>query len=350
MQGRGLIDDGPIVTGFDAILGQDRPLRILLALVANAAVPHALLFTGIDGIGRATAARALAMALNCARQPGAGCDRCRDCRRIQAGSHPDVWKMAPAGTFFKISQVRELLATLAMKPYEARHRLVILEDAHAMTPAAGNALLKVLEEPPPRTVLVLTAPQASDLLPTIVSRCHHLRFQPLSDARIAALLVERCQLERADAVVLAALAGGSPAKALAQHEAAARWRQRRDWIAAQLDGIQTKSTAEILAMAEFLARDGKEVHESLELAKSWLRDRIVVRYRPSLAIHQDRIDVLQAGAAEKAAELLRVRQIAHLQRAQAALRANAPVRLTLEFLLFSLAREAGPAARGGGGP
>ena len=337
------------MTGFDAILGQDRPLRILRALLANGAVPHALLFTGIEGIGKAAAAMAMAMALNCRQKPLVGCGQCRDCRRIEADTHPDFVRILPAGTFFKIGQVRELLATLAMKPYEARHRVVLLVDAHKMTPAAGNALLKVLEEPPPQTILVLTAPQASDLLPTIVSRCQHLRFQPLSDERIISMLVDSHGLDSADAAVLAALAGGSPARALAQHETAAQWRRRRDWLADQLDGIQHKDAALALAMAEHLAKDGKGVHDSLELAKSWLRDLIVVRHRPSLGIHQDRLETLKIRSAGVDVQCL-VRQIVHLQQAQMSLKANAAVRLTLETLFFALAREAGAPAQGTCGP
>ena len=80
----------------------------------------------------------------------------------------------------KIDQIRELCQVLTMKPYEARVRVVIIADAHTLNPAAGNALLKMLEEPPARTVLILTAPQTGDLLPTIVSRCQHIRFKPIA--------------------------------------------------------------------------------------------------------------------------------------------------------------------------
>ena len=279
------------------------------------------------------------MALNCLSEPMVGCGKCRNCRRIAADMHPDVLQLSPSGVFFKIGQIRDLLATLAMKPYEARHRVVLLNDAHTMTPAAGNALLKILEEPPPQTILVLTAPQASDLLPTIVSRCHHLRFQPIVDAVVIELLIERCGVTRQDAVVLSALAGGSIAKALAQHETATQWRQRRDWLAEQYSGLESMGTTALLAVAEHLAKDGKRVVDSLELLKSWLRDLMVVRHRPSMAIHKDRVKDHRPLAANQDAVCLAGR-IALIQEAQRALLGNAAVRLTLESLLLALAERA----------
>ena len=324
--------------GFDAIIGQARPLRIIRAFVANGAEPHALLFTGIDGIGKATTALALAMALNCQSDGREACGQCRNCRRIAAGLHPDVIRLSPGGAFLRIGQIRELLATLAMKPYEARRRVVVIGDAHKMTPAAGNALLKVLEEPPQRTVLVLTALQASDLLPTIVSRCQHLRFQPLGGALIAALLVDRHGVAAQDAAVLSALSGGSISRALAlgQHPSAGHWRRRRDWLAEQFVDLDRLGPADLLARAEELARDGPRVGDSLELAKSWLRDLIVVRWRPSLVIHQDQVERLRVLAAGTDPVRL-TDKIARIQEAQRALRANAAVRLTLEAMMFALA-------------
>ncbi len=333
--------------GFGGIVGQERALRILGTLVAGKAVPHALLFTGIDGIGKSTTARALAMTVNCEAplQPVAerpwpdACGRCRSCRRIAAGIHPDVIEIGPQGTFLKIGQIRALLTDLALKPYEARFRIVVLTDAHAMTPEAANALLKVLEEPPPQTILVLTAHGTADLLPTVVSRCQPIRFAPLSAERIAALLAERHGQDAEDALVLAALAGGSLSRAIAltREGAVDRWRRRRDWLAAILPGLERQPPAVLLAMAAELALDGKGAVDSLELAKTWLRDQIVAGCRPEKLVYRDRSDDLQRLAKGCDPERL-AEWIVRLQEAQQALSANAAARPTLEALFFALAR------------
>ena len=190
--------------GFESIIGQDRPIRILTTLLQAGAVPHALLFTGIEGIGKQNAAVVFAMACNCAgghansepeseinasvngddstkRPPITNpCGICKPCRKIESGSHPDFIRIKPAGAFIKIEQIRALCQTLAMKPYEAGMRVVVISDAQEMNSAAGNALLKVLEEPPAGTILILVANHTSGLLPTIVSRCRHIRFNPIS--------------------------------------------------------------------------------------------------------------------------------------------------------------------------
>ena len=167
--------------GFESIIDQERPIRILTALLYHGTLPHALLFTGIAGVGKKAAAIELARACNCVKRNSGGtpklkknrenrgnctndlnlsigpCGRCKSCRKIRAGNHPDIIQVKPAGPYIKIAQVRALCNTLAMKPYEAKTRVVIIYDAQTMNPAAGNALLKILEEPPQRTILILIA-------------------------------------------------------------------------------------------------------------------------------------------------------------------------------------------------
>ena len=197
------------MSGFDSIIEQERPVRILKTLYRKGTIPHALLFIGQQGVGKRSAAIAFAMICNCIgmetpppsrsnaqtrlRSPvirtDEPCGACPACRKIMSGNHPDVIHVKPTGAIIKIAQVRSLCEALSMKPYEAKMRVVIVTDAHTMNPSAGNALLKMLEEPPDRTILILTAPQRVDLLPTIVSRCQPVRFNPITRRRIASELV-----------------------------------------------------------------------------------------------------------------------------------------------------------------
>jgi DNA polymerase III delta' subunit len=253
------------VPGFDSIIDQERPIRILTSLLVNGTIPHALLFTGIEGVGKKTAAVALAMACNCtggeagtagagAPSPGAvgPCGECAACRKIVAGAHPDMLRVSPAGAMIKIDQIRELCQVLTMKPYEARVRVVIIADAHTLNPAAGNALLKMLEEPPARTALILTAPQTGDLLPTIVSRCQHIRFKPIARHHLAAILTRAYGVDPPEASLTAALAGGSLTRALAMRRS--QWLQRRSWLMAQLAALPRQSMTALLALAEKLSQ------------------------------------------------------------------------------------------------
>jgi len=176
---------------FESIIGQRRAIGLLTRMVEKDRVPHALLLTGIDGIGKQTAAKAMAMAMNCLTPRGAlACRECASCRKMLSGNHPDLIIVEPSGVFIKIDQIRTLQKRLMFAPIQGGRRSVIVNDAHTMNAEASNAMLKTLEEPPDNTHLVLTAQQTSDLLPTIVSRCQHVGFEPLSPESIAQRLFE----------------------------------------------------------------------------------------------------------------------------------------------------------------
>jgi DNA polymerase III subunit delta' len=333
---------------FTDIHDQEAPIASLLALIKKQTIPHALLFTGIDGIGKATVARRFAMALNCGARPDGEIDRlpcgeCRNCRRIDGGLHPDVLHVKPQGAFIRIDQIRALCDTLALRPYEAAVRLAILQDAQALNPEAGNALLKVLEEPPDATVLILTATQTSDLLPTIVSRCRRIRFNPLQRETIAALLQEGLLKERQQtdpqlAGALAAMAGGSYAKAIKM--ASGDWTARRRWVLGSLGLLEPASMAHLsishlLAYAEQLVKAKAPLDDALELIKSWLRDLVVVKYAPDKVLHQD----LMAGLPKQELGLNDRELLARydaVEAAQDALRANANARLCIETLVLRM--------------
>ena len=146
------------MSGFDLIINQERHIRILTTLLKNRTLPHALLFTGMAGVGKQATALALAMACNCRgetsgfiaddgfEQDPAGpalqsCGVSKSCRKIAANNHPDIIQVQPRGPFIKIEQIRQVLQTLAKKPYEAKTRVVIILEAHCMNASASNALL-----------------------------------------------------------------------------------------------------------------------------------------------------------------------------------------------------------------
>lgn len=327
--------------GFDAIIGQDRILRTLTRLLTRGTLPHALLFTGIEGVGKKTTATAVVMACNCTRggrsapESFAGaCGACAACRKIAAGSHPDVRQLAPDGGMIKIDPIRELCGFLSMKPHEARTRAVIIADAQTMNPAAGNALLKMLEEPPPQTVMILTAVQAADVLPTVASRCRQFHFAPIARQKLATILIRDLGVSPAEADVTAALAGGSVTRAMAilgRHGL-----QRRTWLLAQLFDLPRQSPLGLLALAEKLSRERIEISADFDLMASWLRDVAIARHCPEKMMHADLRQSFHdaAGGMHDAAI---GEAMGALQEAVRRIRANANPRLTLEALFIQLA-------------
>jgi DNA polymerase-3 subunit delta' len=326
------------VPGFDAIIDQDRSIRVLTAFLTTRAIPHGLLFTGMEGVGKRTAATAFAMACNCtgtaAGARGGACGECAACRRIAADQHPDVLRVAPDGLQIKIDQIRALCQTLAMRPYEARIRVAIIAEAHRLNPAAGNALLKMLEEPPAGTVLILTAGQTADLLPTIVSRCQHIRFKPIARRHLAVLLAASYGFSDADARLTAALANGSVTRALAMQRRG--WIRRRNWILSQMAELPGAPATTLLALAEKTAQAKEDLPELLDLMASWVRDVAVARQCPDRILHQDLKSRIMAAACGSD-PLALTRACRAIEDARRRIRANANPRLAMESLWLSLA-------------
>ncbi len=347
--------------GFESIVDQDRPKRILTTFLERGTIPHALLFTGIVGVGKQAAALTFAMACNCKGQDpkrfeqddrgfsdrhkdrivAEPCGNCRPCRKILSGNHPDIIHIKPSGDYIRIAQIRTLIETLALKPYEAKLRVVIISEAHSMNPAAGNALLKMLEEPPDRTVLILIAEQRADLLPTIVSRCQHIRFNPIPRKNLAAFLAEKNGIDDETAFITAGLANGSLTKALTINRT--EWIRWRNWLIqasglAQPASLASRPVGLLLAFAERLCGNKDSLPEALELMKSWLRDLIVYKYNPEKIIHADLKETIGQKSPKSSVTSL-LNKIGIIQTAQKDLAANANIRLTLEVMMMRLARE-----------
>jgi DNA polymerase-3 subunit delta' len=201
------------------ILGHAQPRALLLRAVVGRSVPQSLLFDGPDGVGKRTTALALAGAINC-QQPGSDGDACGDCsscRRIARAQHPDIVSLAPneKGTI-TVEMAREVIGQASYRPFEARRRVVVIDQADCLQPSAQNALLKTLEEPPPSSMFVLVTGRAESLLETVRSRCPRVRFGRLGPADLAQVLVRHCGVKAAAAPALAAIGDGSVARALAQ--------------------------------------------------------------------------------------------------------------------------------------
>src|SRR5258708_15004967 len=180
------------LVGQDSVVAQLRQAASAAAGVlrgeAALGMTHAWLFTGPPGSGRSVAARAFAAALLC---PDQGCGHCASCRQVRAGTHADLLLVRPDGLSYGVRQTRDLVLRAAGAPSGGRWRIVLFEDADRCTEHAANALLKAIEEPAPRTVWLLCAPSAEDLVTTIRSRCRVMTLRVPPSAAVASVLAER---------------------------------------------------------------------------------------------------------------------------------------------------------------
>lgn len=180
---------------FRDIIGQEQVIEILKSYAKGGKIPHAYLFVGPKGVGKTTCALNFAKLLNCSHptpdmEP---CDSCPSCVAIDEGYHPDLYILSPSeeGREIGIDEVRDLRQSAQMSSAWGKWKIFIVESAELLTPEAEDALLKILEEPPPNSLFILLSTSLTDVAPTIASRCHLLRFKPARIEEVAQFLERR---------------------------------------------------------------------------------------------------------------------------------------------------------------
>lgn len=201
---------------FPGVLGHAQVQAALARALARGQLHHSLVLVGPRGVGKATFARGLGCALLCRERPGLGCGRCPTCARVLAGNHPDVDWLVPDGKagIISVDSARAAHVRQAHAPYEGPAYLMVVDPADALGEAAGNALLKTIEEPRPGVHFALLTTNLQGMLPTILSRSLPVRLGRLDDAIVRAIVEERAPgaADRHDMAVL--LAEGSAGVAL----------------------------------------------------------------------------------------------------------------------------------------
>ena len=207
---------------FNEIVGHRNVIARIARAITRDSLPPSVLLTGPGGVGKRLVAGAIAQAFNCGapRRDASGfaldaCGSCSACRRIGRGAYPDVLELAPGeGGSITVDQVRAAIEQVGYRPFEGRRRVIIVDDADLLVPAAQNALLKTLEEPPPRSQLVLVTARPDMLLDTVRSRCPRLRLGPLGVDEVGGILMRQPGIDAGAARSAAAAAGGSAGRAL----------------------------------------------------------------------------------------------------------------------------------------
>ncbi|HJS19713.1 MAG TPA: DNA polymerase III subunit delta' [Anaerolineales bacterium] len=283
------------MTGNWNLIGHEWAVDMLKKHVVNGTTRHAYLFAGPPGLGRRTLALRFAQALNCQTpiEAGVACGQCRDCRQIEAMQHADLnvieplikapdnsekYILGPNGEKFipspngviRIFQIRELQKTVNYRPYQSHYRILIFLRFQQANDEAANALLKTLEEAPSYAVLILTADNPEQLLPTIVSRCEVLRLRPLRIQEVQQALEER-GFEANQSKWIAHISGGrfGYARRLIGSEALLVEREER---LNDLQSLMSASRVQKFAYADRLSKDKESMRQALLIWLSYWRD------------------------------------------------------------------------------
>lgn len=222
------------------------------------------LFTGPEGIGKKMAALALAKALNCPEAKTDACGHCASCLKIENGQHPDVHIITGEGAQIKIEAIRQLQKDVSLKAYEGVFKAFIIDNAHTLSAEAANCLLKILEEPPKKSLIILITDKPNLLFKTIISRCKTLKFLPLKREVLEAILKKDYKLDVQFAHFLAYFSEGRLGQALKLKDSGILAKKNN-----LIDKFVLASRPDIDSMA---AQDKEDVRFSLNLLAAWFRD------------------------------------------------------------------------------
>lgn len=323
------------------LLGHETAVDLLSGQIARGTLHHAYLFTGPAGVGRRSLALRFAQAIDCQAPPAPGeaCGGCRACRGMAAGEHPDlaVVEAETVGGTLKVEQVRELGRFLSLAPYETERRIALLLRFEEAQRHAANALLKTLEEPNDRVILMLTAEGPDRVPETILSRCRLVRLRPLPVRTFAARLASEWGVPEEQARVVAHLSGGRPGIArrlLDDPQALADQEQTLD---AHLQLIPENRRARF-RFAETASRDKAALRETLEVWATYWRDVLIAAAGAGAPLtNTGREREVRAVAAQVTAETAR-QTLLSVERTRERIDRNANTRLALEALLLVLPR------------
>ena len=318
---------------FDRIFGQSRVKKIIASSMKRNRLAHAHLFYGPPGVGKDAMAIGIAMSLNCAEGVIGGCGECVPCHQIMGLEHPHFHLVLPVPTRPKtmkeekyreilreraiqrmtnpyqvvnynpelsvlpiigIDQIRRMKQEVMLKVGGGGYRVFLLSHAELLTPFAANSLLKLLEEPPPKTILFLTTSMQAQMMETIVSRCQTVRFDSLSVEEIENALVQRWDIPRNKATFFARVAGGSLQRGLALTEQ--DFEERRETALAFLEKSIAGDTIRRVECVEELINQGDkfEIQGMLRILQVWLWDILYLNWgHPQQVMNVDQMNQMK---------------------------------------------------------
>lgn len=261
---------------FEDILGNQHTKNLLQKLLRRERLPNSLIFRGPEGVGKNEAAMVTAKALNCLNSRDNACEKCANCEAVNKGNFPDLMILEPEKDVIKIEKVRLLKQTACLKPMVGKKRVFIIKHAEILKQDAANTLLKILEEPPLYSHIILTTHKDHLILSTIMSRCQVLTFSPISREDVRARLLEN-NYAAEQANIMAMLVDGNVRLALEMDWETVQARRALAWemLMACLNMDGAASLLQVMSKAGSALR--QDLDKVLEILASFIRDLLLIK-------------------------------------------------------------------------
>jgi DNA polymerase-3 subunit delta' len=326
------------------VKGQEKAINLIDQALKNGLIAHSYLLTGPEHIGKMTLAKNMAQALNC-EQSSPPCGECRSCLKIANSSHADVTIVSLSQeddsekTEIGIDRIRDICHLANMSPYEGKFRVFIIDKAELLSPAASNALLKTIEEPPPQIVFIFLTSDSSRLLPTIVSRCQVISLKLVPISQVEQFLTQTYKISPERSRLLAWLSRGRIGWAISAAEDESTIIKHQEGVKKLVDIINDNEEERLEAAADMAARFAKNRESVYSMLNDWLnflRDLLLTGLGLSeLVINVDFKAVLDSLSPKIEFSDL-IESISETDRASVDLRHNVSPRLVLDNLFLDL--------------
>ena len=323
---------------FKDVVGHKDIIQYITNAIEQKKVSHAYILNGERGSGKKLLARLFAMTLQCESGESEPCGKCKSCKQIESGNHPDVITLTheKPGTI-SVDDIRsQINADIQIKPYASQYKIYIIPGADMMTVQAQNALLKTIEEPPQYAIIFLLTENADSLLQTIRSRCVTLKLRNVKNTLIKKYLMEQMQIPDYQAEVCAAFAQGNMGKAI-MLAGSEHFSDIKEEAIQLLKYINDMELPEIVSALKEISKYKLEITDYLDIMTIWYRDILLYKATKDVdkVVFSDQLRVIKQKAAKSSYEGIET-ILEGIEKAKARLKANVSFELVMELLLFTI--------------
>jgi len=330
------------------IIGQEKAISYLNKIIKDDKISNSFLFFGPAGVGKMSAARWFAKKLNCLseKEEDKPCGKCSSCSKIEKNIHPDICVISPDGASIKIEQTRAILDGVLFRPFEAKYKVYIIEDAETLTDAACSQMLKILEEPPRYMAIILVISDVSNMPATVLSRCQRVPFNYISAKLIKSHIEKNFEFEPDKIASLAKLSGGSLGRAVSFINDKHFW-EVRQYALNLASNFINMDYAEALKQAEQVEGFKGSEELILEFLTDWFRDIMVLKETKDFntVINCDMREELEKSAGEYTVWHIK-KIIRNILEAKRLLKRNVNKKIIFNNLFLKLTNDRGLVASG----